>query len=106
MSYESYIPDVKDDIDKAVSDILDFAGLEIQRVARPLAPVDKGRLRQSITFVKETDRVYVGSTVDYAGYVEYGTVKQKAQPYLKPAFLNSIETINSKAREKFNDINK
>lgn len=28
---------------------------------------------------------YVGTNVDYAAYVEYGTYKMQAQPYLRPA---------------------
>lgn len=33
------------------------------------------------------------STVDYAGYVEYGTRFMDAQPYLKPAFKDEAENM-------------
>lgn len=36
--------------------------------------------------------VYVGSNVEYAAYVEMGTAKMKAQPYLKPAAANHAQT--------------
>ena len=47
--------------------------------------VDTGRLRNSITFVTEEDAVYIGTNVEYAPYVELGTVKMSPRPYLKPA---------------------
>lgn len=35
--------------------------------------------------------VYVGSAVEYAAYVEYGTSKTKAQPFLQPAVMDHID---------------
>ena len=35
--------------------------------------------------------VYIGSNVEYAPYVEYGTSKTKAQPFLKPAVTNHTQ---------------
>ena len=34
---------------------------------------------------KSQDEVFVGSAVDYAPYVEHGTVRSAAQPFLRPA---------------------
>ena len=55
-----------------------------------MCPVDTGRLRGSIT----TDKRYIqkflvriGTNVDYAIYVELGTKKMDARPYLFPAFF-------------------
>lgn len=66
-------------------------GLMIQNEARKLAPVDTGRLRSSIMAVPGTDGrgpyVNVGSNLDYAPYVEYGTASSAAQPYMRPALL-------------------
>jgi len=33
----------------------------------------------------EDDTVLVGTAVDYGPYVEYGTIRSKAQPFLRPA---------------------
>jgi hypothetical protein len=33
----------------------------------------------------DKDEVYVGTAVDYGPYVEYGTIKSIAQPFLRPA---------------------
>lgn len=56
--------------------------------ARSRAPVDTGALRSSIESVSveagKSAEVQVG--VEYGAYVEYGTYKMAAQPYLSPAF--------------------
>jgi HK97 gp10 family phage protein len=79
----------------------------------PRPNVDTGRLRNSVVFATETDRssgsspadasdyspksipergdVYVGTNVEYAAYVEMGTSKMKAQPYLKPAEVDHAD---------------
>lgn len=46
-----------------------------------------GRLRNSITHAVEAGEqsVYIGSNVEYAAFVELGTSRMKARPYLKPA---------------------
>lgn len=49
-----------------------------------------GRLRNSIGYGVDTDEpaVYIGSNVEYAPYVELGTSKMRARPFLKPAVEN------------------
>lgn len=50
----------------------------------------------------EQDTAYVGSAVDYAMWVEFGTARMNAQPYLRPAFdlaagkVLEIGTVNGK----------
>ena len=58
--------------------------------AKRLCPVDTGRLRNSITHALDSGgrAVYVGTNVEYAPYVELGTARQKAQPYLRPAAVD------------------
>lgn len=54
--------------------------------ARGRAPVDTGELRDSIAGrVINQNAGEVVATADHASYVEYGTVKMPAQPYLHPA---------------------
>lgn len=52
--------------------------------------VRTGRLRNSISYGVDTSEpaVYIGSNVEYAPYVELGTSKMRARPYLKPAVEN------------------
>ncbi len=91
---------------KEISNLM--IGAAIASQAKLLAPVDMGQLRNSLS-ASNTSRtemlnnmagekaealdtqglkdgeVYVGSNSDHAIFQEYGTVKQPAQPYLRPA---------------------
>lgn len=55
----------------------------------------------------DNNEVLVGSAVDYAPYIEFGTVKSNAQPFLRPALdlakgkALTITTINGK--QEFGD---
>jgi len=46
---------------------------------------DTGRLVSSIFVETEPDAVYVGSSLDYAGWLEFGTSQMGARPWLIPA---------------------
>jgi HK97 gp10 family phage protein len=62
------------------------AAMDIQAHAQGRAPVDTGTLKNSIQAVRVGAahwRVVVGA--DYGVYVEYGTYRMAAQPYLRPA---------------------
>ena len=81
--------EIADKIDKA----LYKAGLLVERSAKQIVPVDTGRLRASISTRVIPGNAEVGTRVEYARFVEFGTEKQKAQPYLKPALENNREQI-------------
>jgi len=53
--------------------------------------VDTGRLRNSLTHATDEDSAYIGTNVEYAPYVEMGTYKMKARPYLEPAVTEHID---------------
>ena len=72
-------------VDAAKARGLEAVGLTAERYAKALCPVDTGRLRNSISHAVEGDSVYIGTNVEYAVYVEKGTRKMQAYPYLKPA---------------------
>jgi len=62
--------------------------LLIEAEAKHLVPVDTGALRASITHTLEVlaGEVTAGNdAVDYASFVEYGTYRAAAQPYMRPA---------------------
>ena len=73
--------------EKALRNGLEAIGMTAETHAKKECPVDTGRLRNSITNAVETNEkaVYIGTNVEYAPYVELGTSRQKAQPFLKPA---------------------
>ena len=58
---------------KTLSNELGTAGLDIARIAKRAAPVDKGTLRQSIKSVKKGKTVEIIAGAKYAPYVEFGT---------------------------------
>jgi HK97 gp10 family phage protein len=73
------------------------AALEMQAEARRLAPVRTGRLRDSIRARQLGPTSWVVEIgVDYGGYVEFGTSRAPARPYMRPAF--------EKVKAKFGDL--
>lgn len=82
-------------------------GLIVEGQAKLLAPIDFGRLAASITTQAidkgtkptghgavatdiiqkpgDTNQVLVGTPVLYGNYIEFGTFKMNAQPFLRPA---------------------
>jgi HK97 gp10 family phage protein len=63
--------------------------LRVQRGAKRRSPVDTGRLRASIAEEMGSDSrglvARIGTNVVYARHVEFGTVRMRAQPFLRPA---------------------
>ena len=58
---------------KTISNELGKTGLEIVRLAKRAAPVDKGALKQSISTQRSGKSVNVVAAANYAPYVEFGT---------------------------------
>lgn len=67
---------------------LEVCGQKAESYAKALCPVDTGRLRNSITHFQSGEDEYIGTEVEYAPYVELGTRKMSARPFLKPAAEN------------------
>lgn len=55
-----------------------------RNTARSRVPVKTGRLRRSLKAEMTSDGARFGSDVSYASYVEKGTRRMRAQPYLEP----------------------
>lgn len=60
-------------------------GAAAERHAKAITPVDTGRLRDSISHAAVGDAAYIGTNVEYAPYVEYGTYRTKAHHMLEKA---------------------
>ena len=69
---------------------MEACGLAMEGHAQDLCPVRTGNLRNSITHAHDEDTAIVGTNVEYAPYVELGTTRQKAKPYLVPAVKNNL----------------
>lgn len=115
---EVKITDNSDEIlsrmDSAIEVALEKIGLAAEGYAKRLCRVVTGRLRNSITHATATypgvgtyednegnvfddatadgtpekNTVYIGTNVEYAPYVELGTSRTSARPYLKPAVVD------------------
>ena len=87
----NWIDDIPEEVIKNVENITKKSSLKIESDAIWNAPIDTGRLEASINAdgVKSQSGVItadIGTNVDYAEDVEFGTSRQVAQPYLIPAF--------------------
>lgn len=85
---------VLSEFDQAIARALTRISMQAEGYAKDLCPVDTGNLQNSITNAPDFEEraVYIGTNVEYAGYVELGTAKQPAQPYLKPAVADHAQT--------------
>ena len=84
-------PDV---LDMALDDTADAMSLEAQRIV----PVDTGRLRGSINVKREFLVKIIGTNVEYAAFVEYGSPEGTGpnggpKPYMRPAFENNKKRV-------------
>lgn len=85
------IPNIERALPEIKARALEMIGLLAEGYAKRLCPVDTGRLRNSISHDNDDNAVTVGTNVDYAIYVEMGTVHSRAQPYLKPAIVDHLD---------------
>lgn len=72
---------------------LDSCGAACEGYAKQSCPVDTGRLRNSITHATTNGgkTVVVGTNVEYGPFVELGTSRMRARPYLRPAAQNHVD---------------
>ena len=93
-------------IQRAIDRALETIGLLAEGYAKRACPVGTpestgiphyqgGTLRDSITYEVSGDSVYIGTNVEYAPYVELGTWKMQAQPFLRPAATEHGSTYRS-----------
>lgn len=96
-----------EEIEKAVEDgteaALEQFGVIVQEDAKRYCPVDTGRLQGSIKSKVENNTVIVGTDVEYAAYVEFGTSRQRPQPYLTPAFEQNKRKLKDLVAKEIED---
>ena len=91
---------VKSGLQSAFARALERIGLQAEGYAKDLCPVDTGNLRNSITHTSDGKAAYIGTNVEYGKYVELGTVKMAAQPYLRPAAADHGETYRNIVKDE------
>ena len=122
----------KERLKKATAKWLLQACILVEGQAVLLAPVSTSRLKQSIDYIVDYDELvgYVGTNVDYAIYVEFGTGEFaengngrkggwmyidpsgewfftwgiEPQPYLRPAFRQTKGQIEALAKSIFGEV--
>ena len=122
----------KERLKKAAAKWLLQACILVEGQAVLLAPVATSRLKQSIDYIVDDDELvgYVGTNVDYAIYVEFGTGEFaengngrkggwmyidtsgewfftwgiEPQPYLRPAFRQTKGQIEALAKSIFGEV--
>lgn len=95
VNYKSNTDKVKADFKRAVEKALTASALLVEGDAKLRSPVDTGNLRSSISHKVGTNKatIFVPQSVPYGVFVEYGTSRQVAQPYLEPALRENKDKI-------------
>jgi HK97 gp10 family phage protein len=80
-----------------VETILSRSAFEIEAQAKVASPVgETGNLQNSINAARERELTWrVTAHADYAVYVELGTRRMTAQPYLDPALRQGQQFLNA-----------
>ena len=93
-------------IKDAVFDEITLTALEIESDAKVTCPVQTGRLRSRIKAIWDREKfaALVGTNVEYASYVEFGTSKQNAKPFLYPAYFAGIGRLSRNLQNILKDV--
>ena len=90
---ENHAKELLAELVKAKKAALTAVGIRAVSDVAALAPVDTGRLQNSITYrLRDENSVVIGSNVEYAPYQELGTSRNRAHPYLRPGLTQNQET--------------
>jgi len=88
-------------LEEEVHNIVENAGDSMVTYAQGIVPVRTGNLMASIFADVDEDSLSVtlGASAEYASFIEYGTVKMRAQPFLQPAADVGEEEMNARIEE-------
>lgn len=82
-----------------IAEVLNEGADSAVSLAKQLAPVDTGRMRDAIeqteTASMDNLKSVIESPADYSAFVEYGTVNQDAQPFFTPSFESARRQVNN-----------
>ncbi len=96
------LPDEQSQVlEEEIHNIVESAGDNMVSYAQGIVPVRTGNLMASIFSEVDPDdlSITLGATADYASFIEYGTVKMRAQPFLQPAADIGEEEMNARIEE-------
>ena len=98
IKFTTHRKEVEDAVHQAIITGLNACGMVAETYAKKGAPVDTGRLRNSIAHKvdKEEPAAYIGTNVEYAPYQEFGTRRGvKAKHFLRNAVQNHTQEYKS-----------
>ncbi|MCP8307958.1 MAG: HK97 gp10 family phage protein [archaeon] len=98
--FRRFLRDFPSRVKIAIEEASEEASKLIAQSAKRKAPVRTGKLRDSI----RASSFMVEARVPYAAYVEFGTRKMEAQPFLRPAIEESIPKVRNIFRTKIEDM--
>lgn len=116
--FEDTSDEIRKEIEERKKRALTEAAIQLEGKIAIRTPVDTGHLRASISHIAPLgksedggdrlsgiapdDAAYVGTNVEYAAYVEYGTRYQKAQPYMRAGFAAAKSDIDRIIKGRLN----
>lgn len=105
-NFQSLISSVRAKVVDIVGAKLDGLGKAIVARARELVPVKSGQLRDSIAFYFDKDTLTVSIVVDkfYGAFVEYGTARSSAHPYIRPAIREIGKLLGVSVQAQFSTV--
>lgn len=99
INYDNGLSDIANNIENNFADIIGQGAQTVCESAKSLCPVDTGRLQSSINVQSGGNTAAISADTEYAVFVEFGTSKMAAQPYLVPALLSNTQAILSAIAE-------
>lgn len=90
-SWMRYVDSISEKVEQDVERHVAQTGYKVEANAKRLVPVDTGHLRRSIQtelekVLKKSYTATIGTNVEYAQFVEFGTRRTQPKPYLIPSF--------------------
>lgn len=89
----SGMPDILSDAERKITAAVERGAQTVCAAAKEMCPVDTGTLKNSISAEADKMSASVSANTDYAAYVEFGTSRAAAQPYLVPALLQNTDAV-------------
>lgn len=99
ISYDNGLLNIANYIENNFSEIIGQGAETVCEDAKGFCPVDTGRLKSSINVKLSGNTAVISADTEYASYVEFGTSKMSAKPYLVPALLSKKQEILSAVAE-------
>ena len=98
---KDFTPAVKAAFEKAKTNAADKMGKSAKKYAQSIVPVRTGALRDSIDYRVENGGFILFTDKEYGIYVELGTYKMAARPYMRPAMQEHTNEYLAEAKAEF-----